>query len=102
MDTLYCDADATVSDFNSHPYEPGGGRQGFLSVGNWSDRATGDGINKAYLRFDLNGIDPATITGVNLMIYKARTRFADIDVKGVDDDLWEEYELYRDNRSSGW
>ena len=97
VDTLYCDADATVSDFNSVPYEPGGGRQGFLSVGNWTDRAVGSGINKAYLRFDLNGIDPAAITSAKFQIFKARSRFADIDVRAVDDDLWEEYELYRDN-----
>ncbi len=92
VDTLYCDADATVSSFLWQHLAPGGGRQGYLFVGHWDENPT-SGENKAYLRFKLNGIDMSTVVSAELMLWKSRFREDTLKVYAVGQDDWEEYEL---------
>jgi hypothetical protein len=69
-DTLYCGADATVSGSTDRELVPDGGRQGYLCVG----RVQINPVNvthKAYLMFELNGIDPSTITSAELRLRQA-------------------------------
>ncbi len=90
-DILICDADVTVSETMKKLCSPGGGRQGFLMVGFLTLRQS-DGDNRAYLRFDLNGIDPATVTRAELKLWKSRDRQDTLRVFAVGVDGWDEYE----------
>lgn len=90
-DTLYCGADVTITAAAPNFMSPGGGRQGFLSVGYSNIRET-EGENRAYLRFNLNGIDPAGIERAELHLWKTRSRSDSIRVYSVEVDTWDEYE----------
>ncbi len=89
-DVLLCDADVTVSETMKKLCSPGGGRQGFLMVGYLGLRQS-EGDNRAYLRFELNGIDPAGITGAELRLWKSRSRQDTLRVFAVTVDGWDEY-----------
>lgn len=89
-DSLYCDADVTITAAAPNFMSPGGGRQGFLSVG-YSDLREGEGENRAYLRFSLNGIDPATIESAELRLWKTRSRSDSLRIYSVEMDSWDEY-----------
>jgi len=92
VDTLYCDADVTVSYFVREDLSPGGGRQGYLFVGHWDHRPE-SGELRAYLRFDLNGIDVSMVDSARLMLWKSRFRKDTLRVHAVEQDDWEEYGL---------
>lgn len=92
-DTLYCDADATVSGAAAKEMAPGGGRQGYLCVGRFAHNPLNT-FNQAYVRFELNGIDPASISRAELKLWKSRDNQDSLRVHAVDDDSWEEYHLY--------
>jgi hypothetical protein len=91
VDTLYCDADVTITSAAPSFMSPGGGRQGFLSVG-YSDLREGEGENRAYLRFGLNGINPAGIESAELRLWKTRSRSDSLRVYAVEPDSWDEYQ----------
>ncbi|MCE5271058.1 DNRLRE domain-containing protein [bacterium] len=91
VDTLYCDADVTITGAAPYLMSPGGGHQGYLSVGQ-SDLREGEGENRAFLRFDLNGIDPASIQSAELHLWKTRSRSDSLRVYAVESDIWDEYE----------
>ncbi len=96
-DTLYCDADATVSGSTDRELVPDGGRQGYLCAG----RVQINPVNvphQAYLMFELNGIDPATVTSAELRLWKSRSRRDSVRVHAVERDVWEEYALYWTNK----
>jgi hypothetical protein len=92
-DTLYCDADATVSGTADRLLVPDGGRQGYLCVGRFEANPVNT-PHQAYLRFDLNGIDPATVSGAELLLWKTRSRQDTLRVHAVQQDQWDEYGLY--------
>ncbi len=92
-DTLFCDADVTVSGSASREMAPGGGRQGYLSVG-WFKHNPVNSFNVAYVRFELGGIDPASISSAELKLWKSRSNQDTLRLHAVDDDNWEEYHLY--------
>lgn len=89
-DMLVCDADVTVSETMKELTAPGGGRQGFMMVG-FLELRQSSGDNRAYLRFDLNGIDPATVSRAELRLWKSRDRQDTLRVFGVAVDGWDEY-----------
>ena len=96
-DTLYCDADASVAGVSTRDGAPGGGRQGYLCVGRVSINPV-NSAHQAYLMFELNGIDASTITAAQLCLWKSRDRQDSIRVHPVDQDVWDEYSLYWDNK----
>ncbi|HUU27835.1 MAG TPA: DNRLRE domain-containing protein [archaeon] len=91
VDTLYSDADVTVFDGRKELCAPGGGRQGFMFSGYLVLRRA-EGNYRAYVRFDLDGIDPSTISSARLMLWKSRDREDTLRVYAVADDSWDEYE----------
>jgi Right handed beta helix region len=91
VDTLYSDADVTVTDCRQSPGSPGGGRQGFMLVG-YGDLHRAEGRYRAYLRFELNDIDPVEITSAKLKLWKRREREDTLRVYAVADDTWDEYD----------
>ncbi len=94
---LYSDADVTVTDISlQSPGSPGGGRQGFMLVG-YGNLHRAEGRYNSYLRFELNGIDPAAITSAQLRLYKRRERQDTLRVYAVKDDAWDEYGTVWDN-----
>ncbi|MFC1614934.1 DNRLRE domain-containing protein, partial [Gemmatimonadota bacterium] len=90
IDILVCDADVTVSETMRKLCSPGGGRQGFMMVG-YLELRRSEGDNRAYLRFELNGIDPAGITKAELRLWKSRSREDTLRVFAVEVDGWAEY-----------
>ncbi|HLA40980.1 MAG TPA: DNRLRE domain-containing protein, partial [Candidatus Glassbacteria bacterium] len=92
-DTLYCDADATISGAAANELPPGGGRQGYLCVGKFVENPL-DTYNQAYLRFELNGIDPESVSHAELQLWKTRDRQDTLFVHAVADDAWDEYPLW--------
>ena len=91
VDVLLCDADVTVSETMKKLCSPGGGRQGFMMVG-YLELRQSEGDNRAYLRFELNGIDPAGITKAELRLWKSRDRQDTLRVFAVAVDGWDEYQ----------
>jgi hypothetical protein len=96
-DTLYCDLDATVSGSADRPLVPDGGRQGYLCVGRF-DMNPVNTPHQAYLMFELNGIDPESITSAELLLWKSRDRQDTLRVHSVEQDVWDEYGLYWKNK----
>ncbi len=96
-DTLYCDADATVSGSTDRELVPDGGRQGYLCVGRFQINPV-NVPHQAYLMFELNGIDPSTVTSAELRLWKSRNRQDSLRVHGVEQDVWDEYSLYWANK----
>ena len=96
-DTLYCDADATVSGTADRMLVPDGGRQGYLCVGRFEANPV-NVAHQAYLMFELNGIDPANISSAELRIWKTRSRQDTLRVHSVEQDVWDEYGLYWMNK----
>ncbi|MBW7997442.1 MAG: DNRLRE domain-containing protein [Candidatus Glassbacteria bacterium] len=97
VDTLYCDADATVSGTTDRELVPDGGRQGYLCVGRFEHNPV-NVAHQAYLMFELNGIDPSSISGAELRLWKSRARQDSLRVHSVDQDAWNEYGLYWINK----
>ncbi|MEA1996851.1 MAG: DNRLRE domain-containing protein, partial [Gemmatimonadota bacterium] len=99
VDTLYSDADVTVCEGARLAYAPGGGRQGYMLVG-YSNLREAEGENRAYVRFNLNEIDPESIESAVLMLWKSRYRKDTLRVYAVGDDSWEEYGTFWNNAPS--
>ncbi|MFH1069074.1 MAG: DNRLRE domain-containing protein, partial [Candidatus Glassbacteria bacterium] len=93
VDTLYCDADVTISGAASNELAPGGGRQGYLCVGTFVHDPV-NSFNQAYVRFQLNGIDQASVSKAELKLWKSRGRQDTLRVHAVAEDGWDEYHLW--------